>query len=57
MLHQKHGQKQERYLLLVQLSVTSPLHDLIIGRVALADANKPDKVGSSFLVSLLAKMG
>jgi len=51
MHHQRHGHKQERYLLLVQLSATSPLHGLIIGRVALANINKPDKVGSSFLVS------
>jgi len=58
MHHQRHGQKQERCLLLVQLSVSSPPHGLIIGRVALANVNKPDKVGSSFLVSLLAnKMG
>jgi len=39
-------------LLLVQLSATYPLHGLIFGRVALANANKPDKVGSSFSVSL-----
>jgi len=52
MYHQRHVQKQEIYLLLVQLSLTSPLHSLIIGRVALANANKPEKVGSSFLVSL-----
>jgi len=57
MHHQRHGQKQESYLLLVQLSVTSPLHGLNIGRVALANVNNPDKVGSSFSVSLLAKMG
>jgi len=43
---------QERYLLLFLLSVTYPLHGLMIGRVALVNANKPDKVGSSFLVSL-----
>jgi len=32
--------------------VTSLLHGLIIGRVALANVNKPDKVGSSFSGSL-----